>query len=110
MELHEVAVEIQLACRRALRAGEDLHQGRLAGAVGAEHRVDLARLDLHRGVVQREHVAVALADVACLEHAGHAPARASRAARRRRRTPSALTATTTVAPVTTPLTFGPTAQ
>ena len=42
--------------------------------------------------VERERRAVALGDVACLVHAGHAPARASRAARRRRSTPSALTA------------------
>ena len=44
------------------RAGQDLDQGRLAGAVRAHQRVHLARQDRQRSVSQRRHGAVVLRD------------------------------------------------
>ena len=50
------AVEQDLAARRAMRAGDDLQQGRLAGAVGAEQAMDLARPDGQRRLLERHDV------------------------------------------------------
>ena len=53
MELDEAAGDLDLALVGVVEAGEDVHQGRLAGAVLAEERVDLARRDLERHAVVR---------------------------------------------------------
>ena len=45
-----------------LRAGEDLEERRLAGAVLAEQRMDLARQHLEVDIVERLHAGKALAD------------------------------------------------
>ena len=46
----------------ALRAGQDLEQRRLAGAVLAEQRVDLAGPHFEIDIVERQHAGKALAD------------------------------------------------
>src|SRR5919204_1788683 len=55
------------AAIRAQRAGEDLDQGRLAGAVIADEGYDLARIDLEVDPFQRPDVAEAFRDAVCLE-------------------------------------------
>ena len=50
---------------------QHLHQRRLAGAVFAHQRVNLAGLDGEIDVAQRLHACKALADTAHLEHGGH---------------------------------------
>src|SRR5262245_41938250 len=52
-------------------AAQHFHQGRLARAVFADERVDLAGLDLEIDVAQRLHAGKALADAAHLEHCRH---------------------------------------
>ena len=59
---HRAALPEDLAGARLDDAVEDLHQGRLAGAVLAEKRVDFARLDRKVDPVIGEKFAVALAD------------------------------------------------
>ncbi len=53
-----------------LHPGEDVHQGRLAGAILAEDRVDLARPEVERDAVIGHDRAEALADVAHLDEGG----------------------------------------
>ena len=55
VELGEVggAVEHHLALVRPGLAGDDVHHGGLAGAVGTDDRAHLARLDQQRKIVQR---------------------------------------------------------
>ena len=48
-------------------AGQDLDEGRLAGAVGAQQTVDLAGADGQRGIAQRPHRAIRLHDAAGLQ-------------------------------------------
>ena len=55
------------AAVRRDRAGQDLDERALAGAVGAHQRVDLAGSDRQRRVVERDHGAVRLGDVGRLE-------------------------------------------
>ena len=58
------AVPQQFAGVGLHRAGDDLHQGGLAGAVLAEHRMDLARRHRQRHRVVGLHAGVLLADAA----------------------------------------------
>ena len=56
------AIELDFARIGALRAGKDLEQGRLAGAVLAEQRVNLRRPDVEVSILERQHARKALAD------------------------------------------------
>ena len=62
-----LAVQQDLTLVRLGEAVEDVHQGRLAGPVLAEQRVDLARTYLQVDVVVGEHARIALRDAAHLE-------------------------------------------
>ena len=67
---------------------EDLDRGRLAGAIGAEHREDLAFLDGEVDVLHRNDIAVDLAEALDLNHSCHGcelrtPCRSRSAAARR---------------------------
>ena len=59
---HRRAVEDDFAGVGALRARQDLQQGRFAGAVFAEQRMDLARPHLERDLVERDDAGEALGD------------------------------------------------
>ena len=50
-ELHRLARDHDLALVRVVEPVEDVHQGRLAGAVLAEQRVDLALAEVEVDVV-----------------------------------------------------------
>ena len=52
---------------RAYDAGQDLDEGGLAGAIGAEQAVDLARADGQRCIAQRPHRSIRLHDAAGLQ-------------------------------------------
>ena len=67
-----------LALARRVEAGEDLHQGRLAGAVVADDAEHLARRDMEVHVAQRGDGAEILVDAAGLEDGRQAPADARR--------------------------------
>ena len=71
------AVERDLAGVRLVDAGQDLDQRRLAGAVLADQRGDLAGIEREADIVQRAHAGEALRD------AGKREARLARPARRR---------------------------
>ena len=58
-----LAVDADLAGVRLVEAVEDVHQGRLAGAVLAEEGVNLAALHLEGDAVVRDHAGELLADV-----------------------------------------------
>ncbi len=62
-EMTRAAVERDRARVRLDHAGDDLDQRRLAGAVLAQHRVDLAAPAGEIDVLQRAHAAVALGDL-----------------------------------------------
>ena len=62
-EPHLAIVEQHPALVRPDHPGHDLHQGRLSGAVLAEHGVDRAGAHREIGVVQRDRGAVALRDI-----------------------------------------------
>ena len=62
-----LAEELDLARVGAVRAGQDLEQRRLAGAVLAEQGVDLGRPDFEMDVLERLHAGEALADAGHLE-------------------------------------------
>ena len=62
-----LAVEQDLALVRLGEPVEDVHQGRLAGPVLAEQRVDLARRDVQVDVVVGDHARIALRDATHLE-------------------------------------------
>ena len=66
-EVHALAVEADLPLVRLQCSRERLDQCRLAGAVVADDREDLARVELEVGPVQRDDVSVALDDPARLE-------------------------------------------
>ena len=66
-DLHRLAVDEDLALVRLEQAVEDVHQGRLAGAVLAEQGVDLAGLDGQVDVVVGDQVTEALGDAAQFE-------------------------------------------
>ena len=61
------AVELQAAGVGLIDAGQDLDQGRLAGAVLADQGRDLARVELEAHAVQRLHARERLADAGKLE-------------------------------------------
>ena len=63
LEVGRLAVDLERALVRAQRARQALHERRLAGAVVAHQRHDLARRDLERDVVERGDVAEELGDV-----------------------------------------------
>ena len=77
--LHRLAVDEDLALVRLQQPVEDVHQGRLAGAVLAEQGVDLARLDGEVDVVVGDQVAEALGDAAQFESQRNLPEAAMRA-------------------------------
>ena len=66
-DLHRLTVEHHAASVGLDRAVDDLHQGRLTGAVFAQNCMDFTRHDAHRHRVIRPHAGVALADVSKLE-------------------------------------------
>ncbi len=70
-----LAEQLDLARVRALRAGQNLEQRRLASAILAQERMDFRRPDFEMDVLEREHAGKALADARHLE---------DRAIRRRR--------------------------
>ena len=53
-------------------AGEEVQQGRLAGAVRADQREDRALRDMDRDVVHRAHAAEALVQLFCFKERRHA--------------------------------------
>jgi len=59
--------QLDFAGVSALRAGQNLEQRRLAGAVLAQERMDLRRSDFEMDVLKREHAGKALADACHLE-------------------------------------------
>ncbi len=70
VERHGHAVDADLARIGLVKAGEDLDQRRLAGAVLAHQPVHLARAQRQRHAVQRAHDAERLADAVRFEHDG----------------------------------------
>ncbi len=60
----QLAVETHLAPRRLHERRDQLEDGRLAGAVGADDRQDRVRLDVERDFVDRGQAAEALGEVA----------------------------------------------
>ena len=62
------AADLRLARGRRHEASEDLHRGRLAGAVGPQKTDDLALGDAEAERVDRDAVAVALGEVADFDH------------------------------------------
>src|SRR5712692_2767355 len=101
-----VDMDVTLVSPEWIDAAEDVHERRLAGAVLAHQRVNLARLQIERHAIERQNAGKALGDLAHLEQgprhwlrsvidfqrrAGVPPAAAVRLARpllgRRARTP-----------------------
>ena len=66
-DLHQLAVQPDLARVPGLGAAQDLHERRLAGAVLAQQDVHLARAHLQVHPVQRDHAGEALADALHLQ-------------------------------------------
>ena len=69
-EARRAPVDQDLAGVRLIDAGDDLDQRRLARAVLAEQRVNLAGADVERDAAQRAHAGKALLEVAHLEQRG----------------------------------------
>ena len=63
-KLHRLAVEQDLALRRLLDAGDDLHQRRFAGAVLADQHVDGAGPHFEVDVLDRHRAGIDLGDAA----------------------------------------------
>ena len=63
-----LAEQLDFARIGALRAGENLEQRRLAGAVLAQERMDLRRSHFEMDVLKRKHAGKALADAGHLEN------------------------------------------
>ena len=63
-DLDRLPVEREGAARRAMHAGEDLGEGRLAGAVLAQQRVDFARAQVEIDVAQHFDAGEGLGDAA----------------------------------------------
>ena len=61
-KLDRVAVEEHAARVGTVHAGDDLDEGRFAGAVLAHQGVDLARLQVERDVIERSNARERLAD------------------------------------------------
>ena len=55
--------DVDLARVRLFLAGDQLEQGRLAGAVGADHADDAARRQRERQILEQQLVAIGLGDV-----------------------------------------------
>ena len=66
-QLDFLALQLEGAGVGRVDAGDDLHQRRLAGAVLAHQRVNVAALQPERDVVERQHAGKGLADVLDLE-------------------------------------------
>ena len=66
-DLHRLAVEQDAAGVGLDRTVDDLHQGRLTGAVLTQNRMDFTRHDAHGHRVVGPHAGVALADVSKLK-------------------------------------------
>ena len=66
-EVDRLALEDHLAGVALVDAGQDLHQGGLAGAVLADQGVDLALADVEVDVGERQHAGEALGDPTHLE-------------------------------------------
>ena len=70
-----LAGEANAALLRPVDAGQDVEDGRLAGAVGTDDREQLARLDGERDTVDRDHAGEPQRHVADIEdrraHAAH---------------------------------------
>ena len=67
-EVDRLALHAQVAVVRRVRAGEDLHQCRLAGAVVADDRGDGPPREGDRDLIECHHAAEALAHADRLEH------------------------------------------
>ena len=67
-KLHGLAVEHDAPERRLFDAGDDLHQGRLAGPVLADQHVDGAPAHLEGRVLDRERAGIGLGDILQGEH------------------------------------------
>ena len=61
---HRDAVQLDAAAVRLVHAGNEMHQGGLAGAVFADERMHLAAADLERDAVDGPHAREGLGDVA----------------------------------------------
>ena len=61
---HRDAVQLDGAAVGLVDAGNEMHQGGLAGAVLADQRMDLAAADLERDAVDGPHAREGLGDVA----------------------------------------------
>ena len=64
---HSLSLEVDLALVEGIDPGDPLDQGRLAGAVVADERHDLARPDFEVDLVERLHGAEALRDAGAVE-------------------------------------------
>src|SRR4029077_8742401 len=99
LEMHGHAIDEQFALVRLMRAREDLDEARLAGPVVAQHARDGARVNVHRDVLERDHVAVVLRQVARLEQVRRGVAHPDLApAARARMAALSMTASTRMAP------------
>jgi hypothetical protein len=63
-DVHRPAIDQDLALVGLQQAVQDVHEGRLAGAVLAEQSVDLARLDGQVDVIVGDQITEALRDAA----------------------------------------------
>ena len=61
--MDQCPVDVNFASVRRDNPGEDVHQGRLAGAVLAQQRMDLAGIQVEIDAAQRVHAAEALAHI-----------------------------------------------
>ena len=64
VEVHRLAVEAHFAVIGNEGTGKRLDQGRLAGAVVADHRKDLARIEIEVAMIEGGHPAIALGEPA----------------------------------------------
>ena len=64
---HRLAVQVHGAAGRPVHAGDDVEEGRLACAVGADHRHDLTGFDRERDTVEGDDSTEAHAEVAHIE-------------------------------------------
>ena len=71
-----LAIQPDLAGIRREQPGDDVEQGRLAGAVRADQAGDRAARDLKRAIIHRVDAAETLADMLDLDHALRAARRA----------------------------------
>ena len=67
-KLNGLALEVELPGARLIVAGEDLHQGRLAGAVVSEQSQDLAAAEPQIDVLERRDPSEGFLDVLGAQH------------------------------------------